>query len=230
MDFYDAVTNSFLIAFFTMIIGTSLGTMAALAWVRYRFKLRQVFQSVNLLPIIFPQLILGIMLLLWFSVLGNAFQFNTGLITVIIGQVVYLTPFAMVVVSVQIHAFDDTLEDAAPRRRGNHLAGLSRRHPATDLAGHLLGSDFRVPAVLGQFLHHVLFERRRPDDPNLRFRGPDTGLDPDLPGARHAGVHPGHHPGRGRGTLPPPGARPPLSRDPVGVISEARLPRVSRPG
>ena len=113
VDFYDAVTNSFLIAFFTTIIATVLGTIAALAWVRYRFKLRSVFQSINLLPIIFPQLILGIMFLLWFSVLGNAFEFNTGIVTVIIGHVVYLAPFAMVVVSVQIHAFDDTLEDAA---------------------------------------------------------------------------------------------------------------------
>ena len=61
----------------------------------------------------FPQLLLGIVLLLWFSVLGRTFDFNTGVTTAIIGHVVYITPFAMVIVAVQVFNFDSTLEDAA---------------------------------------------------------------------------------------------------------------------
>jgi spermidine/putrescine transport system permease protein len=64
-------------------------------------------------PLAFPQLLLGIVLLLWFSVLGRVFDFSTGITTAIIGHIVYITPFAMVIVAVQVFNFYATLEDAA---------------------------------------------------------------------------------------------------------------------
>lgn len=112
-DFGEAALNSAVIAFSVTGISTVLGTCAALAWVRYSFRLKRVFQGLTLLPLLFPQLLLGIVLLLWFSVLGNWFNFSTGILTVIIGQVVYITPFVLIIVSVSVHAFDDTFEDAA---------------------------------------------------------------------------------------------------------------------
>ena len=57
--------------------------------------------------------LLGIVLLLWFSVLGRWFGFNTGIVTAIIGHIVYIAPFAMVIVAVQVYNFDPVLEDAA---------------------------------------------------------------------------------------------------------------------
>lgn len=113
IDTGPAMFNSALIAVVVTAIATALGTAAALAWVRYSFRFKRAFQTLNVMPIIFPQLLLGLILLLWFSVLGNWFDFSTGVTTVIIGQIVYLTPFALLIVSVQIHGFDDTLEDAA---------------------------------------------------------------------------------------------------------------------
>ena len=53
------------------------------------------------------------MLLLWFSVLGRMRDFSTGITTAIIGHIVYITPFAMVIVAVQVYNFDATVEDAA---------------------------------------------------------------------------------------------------------------------
>jgi len=79
-----------------------LGSLAAIAIVLISF-----------LPLLFPQLLLGVVMLLWFSVLGNWLGFSTGLATVIIGHIVYITPFALVIVAVQVHGFDETLEDAA---------------------------------------------------------------------------------------------------------------------
>ncbi len=112
-DFGEATLNSAVIALSVTAISTIVGTCAALAWVRYSFRLKRAFQGLAALPLIFPQLLLGIVLLLWFSVLGNWFNFSSSMITVIIGHVVYITPFAMIIVTVQIHSFDDTLEDAA---------------------------------------------------------------------------------------------------------------------
>ncbi len=112
-DFKNAVVNSTVIAVAVTVLSTLLGTGAALAWVRYEFRFKRIFQLIIAAPLLFPQLLLAIMLLLWFSVLGEWFDFSTGIYTVIIGQVVYIAPFATIIISVQLHVFDDTLEDAA---------------------------------------------------------------------------------------------------------------------
>lgn len=109
----NALWNSTLIAVVAMIFATLIGTLAAIVAVRYRFRLRIPFTGLAAAPLAFPQLLLGIVLLLWFSVLGRQFNFNTGLVTAIIGHVVYIAPFAMVIVAVQVFNFDATLEDAA---------------------------------------------------------------------------------------------------------------------
>jgi spermidine/putrescine transport system permease protein len=112
-DFGGSVLNSAVIALVATALSTVLGTGAAFAWVRYAFRLKRAFQGLMVMPLIFPQLLLGVVLLLWFSILGNWLDFSPGIITVIIGHVVYITPFVMIIVSVSIYTLDETLEDAA---------------------------------------------------------------------------------------------------------------------
>ena len=109
----DALWNSTLIALVATVLATIFGSMAAMVAVRYRFSGKQMFQALAGAPLAFPQLLLGIVLLLWFSVLGRWFGFNTGLVTAIIGHIVYITPFVMVIVAVQVYNLDPVLEDAA---------------------------------------------------------------------------------------------------------------------
>ncbi|NQV43593.1 MAG: ABC transporter permease [Rhodospirillales bacterium] len=108
-----AMINSAVIATVTMVLATALGTAAALVWLRYEFPGKKIFQALVSTPLFFPQLLLGIVLLIWFSVLGQQFDFSLGMPSIIIGHVVYLLPFALVVTGVQIAAFDPTLERAA---------------------------------------------------------------------------------------------------------------------
>ncbi|UDL89050.1 ABC transporter permease [Mesorhizobium sp. PAMC28654] len=112
-DFLPAVANSAIVAAISTIFATVLGSAGAVAWIRYRFRFQNIFRAISFLPLLFPQLLLGVVMLLWFSVLGNWLGFSTGLATVIIGHIVYITPFALVIVAVQVHGFDETLEDAA---------------------------------------------------------------------------------------------------------------------
>ncbi|SIR43353.1 spermidine/putrescine transport system permease protein [Rhizobium sp. RU20A] len=112
-DFLPAVANSAIVAAVSTVFATVFGTAGALAWIRYRFRLQSLFRAVTFAPLLFPQLLLGVVMLLWFSVLGNWLGFSTGLVTVVIGHIVYITPFALVIVAVQVHGFDETLEDAA---------------------------------------------------------------------------------------------------------------------
>ena len=73
-------------------------------------------------------------MLLWFSVLGNWLGFSTGLVTVIIGRVVYITPFALVIVAVQVYGFDDTLVKVVPSADRNLTAALTRKPEPTKAA------------------------------------------------------------------------------------------------
>lgn len=108
-----ALVNSTVIAGIAMVLSTAIGTAAALAAVRGRFRLKTAWLALATAPLLFPQLILGIVLLLWFSVLGKWLGFYPGMATAIIGHVVYLTPFTLIVVAVQVATLDPTLEQAA---------------------------------------------------------------------------------------------------------------------
>lgn len=108
-----AALNSFLLATFSTLISTAIGFAAAHAWVHYQFRGKAAFFALTMAPLIFPQLLLGVVLLLWFSVLGNLFHFSNGLWTALIGHCVYLVPFTTIIISVQARGFDKTLERAA---------------------------------------------------------------------------------------------------------------------
>ena len=74
----DALRNSTVIAIVAMLVSTAIGTMAAIVAVRYRFPGKRFLQALAGAPLAFPQLLLGIVLLLWFSVLGGGLGSTTG--------------------------------------------------------------------------------------------------------------------------------------------------------
>ena len=105
--------NSLIIALCATIISTAVGLGTAQSIVRYRFRGKTLFQILAMAPLVFPQLLLGVVLLLWFSVLGNIFDFSNNLTTAIIGHCVYLVPFTTIIIAVQAAGFDPVLEQAA---------------------------------------------------------------------------------------------------------------------
>lgn len=112
-DFWTALRNSAALATVATLAATALGIGGAVAWMRYRFRFQRSFQVLTFAPLLFPQLLLGVVMLLWFSLLTNLTDTSPGLWSAMIGHVVYITPFTIVIIAVQLHGFDDTLEDAA---------------------------------------------------------------------------------------------------------------------
>lgn len=112
-DFWPALKNSALLATVSTVFATALGTGGAIAWIRWCFRFQRIFRTLTFAPLLFPQLLLGVVMLLWFSVLGNIFDFSPALWTAVIGHVIYITPFTLIIIAVQVHGFDETLEDAA---------------------------------------------------------------------------------------------------------------------
>ena len=105
----DVVTVSFTIAVAVTIIAVVFATLGALAFARYDFRGRGLYQKMLLLPIFFPQGVLGLGLLLWFNVLGIPLDWKTAAL----GHLVWLTPIVTVVIAIQAFEFDASLEAAA---------------------------------------------------------------------------------------------------------------------
>ena len=105
----QASLNSVLIAVANTIIATSLGTMAALAFQRYRFRGRTLLQLLLFPPITIPWLIIGTSMLVLFFWIG----LGRGLHAILLGHVALSLPYVIVVVGARLKSFGETLQEAA---------------------------------------------------------------------------------------------------------------------
>ena len=119
-ELLDAARNSLLVGLITTIFATAIGTLTALAMDRYRFRLRTAFDANLYLPIVIPEIVMGIALLLFFNqalfpFLQNVFgiRASTGLPTITISHIAFDIPFVYIIVRARLADFDRTLEEAA---------------------------------------------------------------------------------------------------------------------
>lgn len=103
------VQNSLLIASIVTLISVVVAFFGALAFARYDWKGRRLYQKLILLPIFFPQPVLGLALLLWFNVLGITTSWQTAAAA----HLVWIIPIVTLVISIQVYGFDPVLEEAA---------------------------------------------------------------------------------------------------------------------
>lgn len=104
-----AVFNSLKIAFATTVISTVLGTAMAIALHRFNFLGKRFYQVAMIMPMLMPDIVLGIALLIFFVSAG----IQLGLMTIIIGQCTFLTSYVFIVVAARLAGMDRTLENAS---------------------------------------------------------------------------------------------------------------------
>ncbi|MFZ5677687.1 MAG: ABC transporter permease [Pseudomonadota bacterium] len=109
LEIRQLFANSITIAFCVMVIAVIIAFFGALAFARYNWNGRTVFQKIVLLPIFFPQSVLGLALLLWFNAIG----IQTSWMTAIFAHLVWIIPVVTLVISIQVYSFDPALEEAA---------------------------------------------------------------------------------------------------------------------
>ncbi|HEX4795377.1 MAG TPA: ABC transporter permease [Humisphaera sp.] len=108
-DLVQAVKNSLIIAAATMSASVALGTSAAWMLHRFRFPAPGGIQVLVLLPMIIPEIIMGVSLMLLFRAIG----LQRGYLTVIIAHVTFCFPFVMAAVQARLVGLDPSLEEAA---------------------------------------------------------------------------------------------------------------------
>ncbi|MGD9743501.1 MAG: ABC transporter permease, partial [Dongiaceae bacterium] len=103
------LSTSATIALIVTAISVAIAFFGALAFARYDWKGRSIYQKLVLLPIFFPQSVLGLALLLWFTALG----IETSWQTAVFAHLIWVVPVATLVISIQVYGFDPALEEAA---------------------------------------------------------------------------------------------------------------------
>ena len=108
-DLWRACLNSLIVAGFSTVIATIIGTMAGLAIERHQFPLRHVFTYVMFLPIIIPDIVMGIALLMFYA----QARIPLGIASIIIAHVAFNISYVAIIVRARLKGFDRSLEEAA---------------------------------------------------------------------------------------------------------------------
>ncbi len=114
----EAMTNSLMIAFIATIISTILGAMIALMLWRFRFPFKGSYEAFMGLPIVIPEICMGVALLLFFNVTGMmgaiiSMPWPINLANIVIAHVAFCFPFVAIVVRSRLVGFNRQFEEAS---------------------------------------------------------------------------------------------------------------------
>lgn len=105
----NALWVSLQIAVTAALFATLLGLLAAYGLSRFRFRGISAIQGLFLLPMLVPQVVIGVALLTWYSRIG----LDLGWFTIMIAHVMFALPFSLVLILTSFSGFDTRLEEAA---------------------------------------------------------------------------------------------------------------------
>lgn len=106
----DAAWVTLRVALLSASLGTVLGTLAALSLVRFvRFPGRVLFSGMVYAPLVMPEVITGLSLLLLFVAIGM----DRGFLTIVLAHTTFTMCYSAVVIQSRLVTFDRSLEEAA---------------------------------------------------------------------------------------------------------------------
>jgi len=135
-DVLQATRNTLIVAFVSTILATIIGTLAALALQRYRFPGYTIAESILYIPVIIPEVVMGISLLVFFAMIN----FRLGLTTITLSHIAFNIPFVTLVVRARLHGFDKSIEEAAMDLGANWFITFWRVTLPTIMPGVLAGA------------------------------------------------------------------------------------------
>jgi len=147
IQIHQILETSILIAAAVTVIAVVLAFFGALAFARYDWRGRSWYQKAILLPIFFPQSVLGLALLLWFNALGLSLSWQTA----VFAHLVWVVPVATLVIAIQVYSFDPALEEAAYDLGASRLQVLREVTLPVLLPGIFSGSLFAFLLSWGNF-------------------------------------------------------------------------------
>ena len=118
----DSLWYSLIIAVLATVISVVVGTLGALGLKRYEFKMKKFVNSMIFIPIIVPEIVLAVALLIIFMNVG----FSLGMGSILIGHCTFCIPYAVVTIKGRISGDGETLEEASMDLGANRIQTFLR--------------------------------------------------------------------------------------------------------
>ena len=109
-----AAENTIVLAVVSTVVSTLLGTLLGYGLSRYRFPGKRLFSWLMYVPVVIPDIVLAIAMLLFFALLRRGLGlFELGLATMILAHITFQIPFVAIVVRSRLSGMDPSIEEAA---------------------------------------------------------------------------------------------------------------------
>ncbi|MBR5966594.1 MAG: ABC transporter permease [Treponema sp.] len=119
-DLWASLWNSVFVAIVSSLVATVLGTLAAIGITWYKFRGKNYIQTTSFLPMVLPEVIMGVSLLIFFS----GIKMSLGLMTIFIAHTTFCMPFVYLMVSARIDEFDYSIIEASHDLGANEVQTL----------------------------------------------------------------------------------------------------------
>jgi len=113
----DAFANTLIVAIVSTFLSTVLGTLCAVGLNRFEFKLKGLISSALYIPIVIPELVFAIAVLIFFSMVN----IPMSMFTLIVSHVTFSMPFVVITVRSRMAGFDKSIEEASRDLGANEL-------------------------------------------------------------------------------------------------------------
>lgn len=108
-DLKEALFNSIWLGVFSCGISAVIGTLGAVGMARVKYKSKGMMEYLSTIPIMIPEIILGMVFLVFFSMLKLPF----GMTTLVIAHTTFCIPYIFMMVKARLVGIDKSLEEAA---------------------------------------------------------------------------------------------------------------------
>ena len=105
----EALGNSLFLGVVSCFVSAVIGTLGAVGLSRIHWKTKGILEYISILPLMIPEIILGMVLMAFFYMLNLPF----GMLTLLIGHTVFCVPYILMEVKARLAGMDPSLEEAA---------------------------------------------------------------------------------------------------------------------
>lgn len=109
----NSLYNTLLVAVIASVVATVLGTAAAIGIYNFKGGVRSALQNISNIPIINPEIVTGVSLMLLFTFAGRLMGFEMGFWTVLLAHIGFCTPYVLLNVTPRLKRMDGSLYEAA---------------------------------------------------------------------------------------------------------------------
>lgn len=117
---WQALFNSVIVAISSSLVATILGSLAAIGISWYKFYGKSYIQTISFLPMVLPEVIMGVSMLIFFS----GIKLSLGLFTIFIAHTTFCLPFVYLMVSARVDEFDYSIIEASHDLGANEVQTL----------------------------------------------------------------------------------------------------------